>query len=161
MRVEARERRINQLQKEQSQADLRVAKERRGLNETIAENKLKTDKLQFKIAHQSTKIKKCEEDNAQIQRHIDLRRMERDNKDAQIEQLKKEIENTKKRIEIQEIDLIRVEDDMKMLKRQVVVPKTIQPHQGMHTSAISIISNVTGMGEEAEEPTNCELPTFG
>lgn len=45
MRVDIRDRSINQLQKNQYQADLRVAKERRGLNKTVASNKLKTDEL--------------------------------------------------------------------------------------------------------------------
>ena len=43
--------------------------------------------------------------------------MERDNKDNQIAQLKKEIENTKNRIELGKIDLTRVTDDMRMLKK--------------------------------------------
>lgn len=91
-RVEARERRIQQVSLDQAAADSRVAYERRRLNDHIAENKLKSEKLEFKISQQQTKIKKCEEDNAQIQRHIDLRRMERENKDDLIRQLKREIE---------------------------------------------------------------------
>ena len=75
------------------------------------------DKMTFKIAQQATKTRKCEEDNTQIQRHIDLRRMERENKDDLIEQLKKEIELTKQRQQIGELDLLRVTDDMLMLKR--------------------------------------------
>ena len=45
MRVDVRDRSINQLQKNQYKADLRVAKEKRCLNETVASNKLKTDGL--------------------------------------------------------------------------------------------------------------------
>ena len=74
--------------------------------------------------------------------------MERENKDAQIEQLKKEIENTMKRIQIQEIDLQRVGDDMKMLKKQVRVTKTCQPRQGMNESNISNISNITDLQDK-------------
>ena len=76
--------------------------------------------------------------------------MERENKDAQIEQLKKEIENTMKRIQIQEIDLQRVGDDMKMLKSQVRVTntKTCQPRQGMNESNISNISNITDLQDK-------------
>ena len=92
LRVEARERRIQQVQIEQSEASNRVAIERRKLNEVNAENKLKTDNMIFKTQQQETKIRKCDEDNAQIQRHIDLRRMEKENKDALIAQLKREIE---------------------------------------------------------------------
>ena len=66
--------------------------DRRKLNEQLAENKLKTDKMTFKIAQQATKVRKCEEDNGQIMRHIDIRRMEREVKDDLIKQLKKEIE---------------------------------------------------------------------
>ena len=33
------------------------------MHEIVAENKLKTDKLNFKIQQQSTKIRKCEDDN--------------------------------------------------------------------------------------------------
>ena len=78
LRVEARERRIQQVQIEQSEASNRVAIERRKLNEVNAENKLKTDNMIFKTQQQETKIRKCDEDNAQIQRHIDLRRMEKE-----------------------------------------------------------------------------------
>ena len=100
MRVDLRDRSINQLQKNQSQADLRVAKERRGLHEVIASNKLKNDALQLKIDRQQVKISLSKEENEQDERHIELRRMERENKEAQMEQLKKEIENTRKRIQL-------------------------------------------------------------
>lgn len=94
LRAEARERRIEQIAKEQSLAQNQVSLQRRSLDDQIAENKLKTDKMTFKIAQQQTKITKCEQDNSQIQRHIDLRRMERANKDDIISQLKREIELT-------------------------------------------------------------------
>ena len=65
--------------------------ERRQLNEQICENKLKKERMEFRIGNKETKVTKCEQDNDQIQKHIDLRRMERENKQDLIEQLKREI----------------------------------------------------------------------
>ena len=89
------------------------------MHEIVAENKLKTDKLNFKIQQQATKIRKCEDDNEQIQRHIDQRREERENKDELLKQLKREIEIQKKRVELSGQDLDRVKDDMAMIKKQI------------------------------------------
>ena len=59
---------------------------------------MKSDQLAFRITQQKTKTRKCEEDNAQIQRHIDLRRMELQNKDDLIVQMRKELEHAKRAI---------------------------------------------------------------
>ena len=70
-----------------------------------------------------------------------MRREERETKDELIKNLKKEIENTKRRIDVGEQDLKRVQDDMTMIKRQVKVRPPIQPTQGMGHSAISVVTS--------------------
>ena len=93
LRAEARETRIEQVTNENAEIENQVALQKRRFEEVKAENHLKNEQMQFKINSQDSKIQKCEADNVQIQRHIDLRRMERDNKDNMIEQLKKQIEH--------------------------------------------------------------------
>ena len=76
----------------------------------------------------------------------------------------KEIESAKTRIEIGEIDLVRVSDDMLMLKRQVDVRHNIQPHQGMHTSGISMLTSnmsVSQLDAAIEDIDHTKLPAFG
>ena len=65
------------VQKEQSDAEDRVAKEKRNLTKLQAENKLKIDKLQFKISQQTNRINRNQTDIDQINKHIELRRSEK------------------------------------------------------------------------------------
>ena len=76
--------------------------------------------------------------------------MEKQNKEALIEQLKNEIEFAKRRIEVGELDLVRVTDDMNMLEKQVNVRPARQPHQtSQNTSSVltvSMLSDNNNMG---------------
>ena len=65
------------VQKEQSDAEDRVAKEKRNLTKLQAENKLKIDKLQFKISQQTNRVNRNQTDIDQINKHIELRRSEK------------------------------------------------------------------------------------
>ena len=50
MRVDARDRYIQKIKKEQSQADRRVAEERRNLDHQITENRMRAENMNFRIS---------------------------------------------------------------------------------------------------------------